>query len=166
MHELLYTSRTTVPQSSRALNRLLEHARAKNLGLGITGMLLYHDREFVQLLEGPPGHVKSLYETIRKDPRHHSIETICEGRIESRSFSHWSMAFAKLEDVAEVRSIPGFEQIDSEGFPRALLASSPNIGIDLFLCLRKLLADDATLAARAAGQPVDATLTSVSRPNT
>ena len=48
---------------------MLTEARERNQQLGVTGLLLYKDGDFIQLLEGDKATVKALFQdSIRKDP--------------------------------------------------------------------------------------------------
>ncbi|HEY5718903.1 MAG TPA: BLUF domain-containing protein, partial [Gammaproteobacteria bacterium] len=61
LYRLIYVSSATVELSLVQLNQLLQRARTKNAALEITGLLLYCDGSFLQLLEGPQGAVEQLY---------------------------------------------------------------------------------------------------------
>ena len=50
--QLIYVSLATRPMTPGDLVELLTQSRDKNARLGITGLLVYHNREFMQLLEG------------------------------------------------------------------------------------------------------------------
>jgi hypothetical protein len=83
--------------SANDLCGLLDQARKRNTALSITGMLLYKDQSFMQLIEGPAYSVKRLFNSIKKDPRHTRITLISEKESESRIFKEWSMGFVNLE---------------------------------------------------------------------
>lgn len=93
LHELVYVSLATDNYGSSELMALLNEIRAKNLETGITGLLVYHDRQFMQVLEGEKDRVVEVYGTIRDDPRHQQVHTLWDGEISERSFADWSMAF-------------------------------------------------------------------------
>lgn len=96
LYELLYTSFASRDMSEADLMELLETARRKNARLDITGMLLFDQQEFMQILEGSRSDVLALYEEIRNDDRHQSVCTVHEGPIAERAFDGWSMAFRLL----------------------------------------------------------------------
>ena len=98
MFELLYTSLSPAGLTDTELVELLENARLKNKQLGITGMLIYYNREIMQILEGEEGVVKALYKTISEDVRHTSANVFYQGNIEERAFSGWSMALKVLDE--------------------------------------------------------------------
>jgi hypothetical protein len=109
MFFLVYVSSATRPFSGEDLRVLLETCRKNNAELGVTGMLLYKDGNFMQALEGDEGAVRRLYERIAADPRHGGEITLQQGFAEGRQFSDWSMGFRDL-DSPEARSDPGYSE--------------------------------------------------------
>ena len=91
------------------LNALLQQARARNAGLGITGMLIYAQPAdggpgtFTQHLEGSRDAVRTLfYESILHDERHAEVRVLLEGPLAERSFAAWSMAFERADGTRQV----------------------------------------------------------------
>ncbi|HTV96929.1 MAG TPA: BLUF domain-containing protein [Steroidobacteraceae bacterium] len=78
------------------LTTLLEAARKHNDAAGITGMLLYTDASFFQVLEGVPDAVEALYARIEMDKRHERVTKIVAEAIPSRSFANWTMGFSQV----------------------------------------------------------------------
>jgi hypothetical protein len=109
MFSLVYVSSATRPFSGEDLRVLLGTCRKNNAELGITGMLLYKDGNFMQVLEGDEGAVRGLYERIAADPRHGGEITLQQGYVEGRQFPDWSMGFRDL-DSPEARSDPGYSE--------------------------------------------------------
>ena len=107
MYSLVYASSATVPFSSADLQALLGQSRQNNAAMGVTGMLLYRDGNFMQLLEGERDIVDRLYSKIAKDPRHATALVLLAQEIPQRAFSEWSMAFRDLNDP-QLRALPGF----------------------------------------------------------
>ncbi len=64
MFFLVYVSSATRPFSGEDLRALLATCRKNNAELGVTGMLLYKDGNFMQVLEGDEEAVRGLYEKI------------------------------------------------------------------------------------------------------
>jgi hypothetical protein len=93
LYELIYHSTTAVNFDISAIPEILEKSRIKNEQNQITGCLIYHEFEFLQILEGPEAAVKSLYARIEKDPRHGHISALAQGPIKERAFADWKMAF-------------------------------------------------------------------------
>ena len=67
---LVYTSLANQKMSDDNLKDLLKKSRLKNETLNITGMLLYLDPFFIQILEGEEAIVNETYNIIKQDSRH------------------------------------------------------------------------------------------------
>jgi Sensors of blue-light using FAD len=104
MYYLLYASVATIPFSPAELQELLKISRANNSQLGITGILLYRDGEFMQAIEGEQAAIQALYTHITCDTRHQRITTILEGPIDTRHFPDWSMGYRDLTDLVQASS--------------------------------------------------------------
>jgi hypothetical protein len=78
------------------LVELLRIARQNNAARDVTGMLLYRDGNFLQVLEGPASAVDQLIEKIKRDPRHHGLILMSRKGVEERQFSEWRMAFRNM----------------------------------------------------------------------
>lgn len=109
-----YASAATVPFGGEALGDLLVRSRRDNGRLGLTGMLLYSEDAFFQVLEGPPGTVAALYDRIREDERHTKIIKLIQEPIEQRSFADWTMGLSHLER-GELGLIPGLNDFFRRG---------------------------------------------------
>jgi hypothetical protein len=103
---LVYASAATRKFEPKELAEILKAAGRHNLRAGITGMLLYVDGSFFQVLEGDEERVHALYEKITRDARHTSALKLIEEPIEERAFSRWSMGFAEMKR-SELSKIPG-----------------------------------------------------------
>jgi len=138
LYELIYASISDVDHGETALLSLLEQSRAKNHRLDITGMLVYHQQQFVQVLEGEREAVETLYATIAKDYRHRRVGIVHEGLIDTRGFDAWSMGFI---DTAEhdLRDIPGYSQILADGAVAKNMNDHPTTAKKLLFSFRNLL---------------------------
>lgn len=96
LSHFIYASAATCAFDSRALQCLLAASRTNNQRLGITGMLLFVEGSFFQVLEGHPEHIKTVVRSISADARHDRISRIIEEPIAERSFGDWSMGYADL----------------------------------------------------------------------
>lgn len=99
LSQLCYASVAATHFDEPALLRLLNDARAHNAREGITGILLYGDGHFVQLIEGEPAAVDALYAKIARDTRHRQLFEVYRQSVNTRDFPNWSMAFERLAEV-------------------------------------------------------------------
>ncbi|MCK9604972.1 MAG: BLUF domain-containing protein [Methylomonas sp.] len=106
----IYTSVSKQKWSEQQLKQLLKESRQKNQSLDISGMLLFLDPFFIQILEGEESKVNDLFSTIKQDPRHHKVSLIYKKPIAKRSFADWSMGFnvIKPETVADIDGFSAF----------------------------------------------------------
>lgn len=93
LQQIIYISSAEHPFSDAEFTDMLSQIRQKNERLGVTGMLLYKEGDFIQVLEGRPDVLAPLLETIATDNRHYSIIELMRKPIEHRQFSEWSMGF-------------------------------------------------------------------------
>jgi len=100
--QLIYVSLPAVPLDESDVEKILAAARAKNLERRITGFLLFDGTMFMQLIEGPPRAVRDLFDALRADTRHQTVQKIYEGAAAVRLFSNFSMAFAHLGGEADL----------------------------------------------------------------
>lgn len=111
--QLIYVSGATVPFTDSDLDELLEKARTYNSTLDITGVLLYSEGTFFQVLEGEQQAVEELYEKISLDTRHDKVLMLARRKLKERNFGEWRMGFVR--DQETVRNLPGFVDFFSSG---------------------------------------------------
>lgn len=111
MYYLVYSSTATQTISNQQLATILQSSHRNNPMLGITGMLLYCQGKFIQVLEGNRDAVHELYLKIVKNPLHTDVHVLLEGSLQERNFETWTMGFKAL-DESDLVSIGGFENID------------------------------------------------------
>lgn len=93
---LVYTSTAAAPFRESALAQLLQQCRVLNAQRDVTGMLLYRDERFIQVLEGPADAVRTLATRIARDARHHGMRILLDEPIEVRRFADWTMGYRSL----------------------------------------------------------------------
>ncbi len=94
--QLIYCSAARTMLTPAELTRLLGVSRRNNSRENITGMLLYSEGSFFQVLEGDEEKVERLFSLIEKDSRHHALTIIAREPIAERSFGDWTMGCADL----------------------------------------------------------------------
>ena len=91
LSQLVYVSHRSKDCNDEDIQFILESCKRNNPSLGITGVLLYDERKFIQLVEGEKESILSLYGKIKKDMRHQNCVMISFSEIESKSFPAWHM---------------------------------------------------------------------------
>lgn len=115
MKRLIYISTATRPMSGDDIMDLLNVARSKNLENSITGMLLYREQHFLQVIEGPEANILELKDKIYSDDRHTDVMTLSFDSIKEREFAEWEMGFENFEEVKK-KNPEGINQFLSEEY--------------------------------------------------
>lgn len=149
LHELVYVSLAEHPMSDEELRQLLAQARAHNVAHGITGLLVYRDREFMQLLEGEEAEVAALFQHIERDRRHLQVYRLWDGPIAERSCRDWVMGFAEPTDES-FHALPDGRRVVDEGlFAAGRSSAGKRILLNLIGDLMSRQVDVAAAAPRA-----------------
>lgn len=116
VYQLVYVSRASSEMHTDALDEILSAARANNSEKDVTGMLLFHDESFIQVLEGAQREVESLFDRIKLDPRHSDENVVPRGEVEERAFDGWSMGYKRATSLDDVPD--GFHHFLQRGYRR------------------------------------------------
>jgi hypothetical protein len=106
LQQIIYTSAAVDEFREVDLAGLLLEARTKNTREGLTGMLLFHEGSFLQVLEGEAANVDRVYERIGRDRRHARVTLLLRHNIEVRQFDDWAMGFVAVKHIAD--RLPGY----------------------------------------------------------
>lgn len=93
-YQLIYSSSAKKKMLKSDLYIILRKARKNNELKNITGLLVYSEMCFLQILEGEKEAVTELFHTLSKDDRHGDIKILHEGTIEEPVFPSWAMAYS------------------------------------------------------------------------
>ncbi|UOQ69364.1 BLUF domain-containing protein [Hymenobacter volaticus] len=96
VYHVFYHSRARPGLVQADLDALLDWSRRYNAAHGLTGLLLYSDERFVQVLEGTETAVRTLFTRIQQDERHTQVVTLSEGPGPKRWFAEWSMTLGEV----------------------------------------------------------------------
>ncbi|NCD70801.1 BLUF domain-containing protein [Mucilaginibacter agri] len=115
MKYLIYMSSAVKPMSDDQLLDILTVSRERNAVKNITGMLLYGEGAFVQVLEGEADAVEEIYESIKADLRHKRLIEVSKGDLRIRNFPDWWMGFRTINNDV-VSQFKGFINVKKDGF--------------------------------------------------
>ena len=97
MKYLIYLSTAVYLMTDTKLLELLNIAREKNKKHNVTGVLLYSEGTFLQVLEGMPEDVDLIFKEIERDRRHKNIIKLIDEPLAKRNFPNWSMGFSTVD---------------------------------------------------------------------
>lgn len=97
--QLIYVSVSKTFMTATDLMDILDKSRKNNRPRNVTGVLLYQNGFFVQVLEGQAADVDAIYQKIENDARHGHVKVIDRSAIQQRGFPTWSMGFTNLDEL-------------------------------------------------------------------
>lgn len=114
--QIVYLSHATeelLKKPMEHIDDIIDEAKASNEERNITGLLLYRNGLFMQLLEGTKEDVLYTLGKVATDKRHGNILTILKQFGEARLFDTWSMTLRKLndQDVVDIENILSWKTI-------------------------------------------------------
>ena len=104
---IVYVSFSSISLTEKEIIDLLTEVRKKNKEQNVTGLLLYNNESFIQVIEGSKKTIHALFEKIKQDNRHENVVKLLEEPIKKRAFPDWSMGFRQITSKQTAR-IPGF----------------------------------------------------------
>jgi len=100
LHRIVYMSTAVGVLRADELDRIYLRAKSANARAGITGLLLFYEGAFLQMLEGPSAGVMSLVERIRRDRRHGGFIVLESQAVEERAFPDSPMRFVAARNLS------------------------------------------------------------------
>ncbi|MBQ4804936.1 BLUF domain-containing protein [Aquimarina sp. MMG015] len=90
------------------INELFEFVKINNNSLNITGILMYSDGNFFQILEGEKTLIKDLFQNILADSRHYDVIKIFDHEMIQPSFSKYNSSFTTINRKSEHLELKSF----------------------------------------------------------
>ena len=115
MKYLIYISTAVKLMNDDDLCDILNTSRSNNQALNVTGMLIYSEGTFIQVLEGDEIAVNKIYKDIEQDLRHKNIIKLIDEVLAGRNFPNWSMAFVTV-NAAALEELEGYINPDNSNF--------------------------------------------------
>jgi hypothetical protein len=115
LRRISYISSARSSLTKDDLDAILDASRRQNEAAGITGLLLYHDGNFFQAMEGGFEHAERTFARIRRDNRHRGIIVLESHAVPERLFRRWSMAFRPIDELTsrQKQDFIGFSQVSA-----------------------------------------------------
>jgi len=107
---ICYVSALELNVSAPNLKEMFSNIKNKNISTNISGVLLYKNENFLQIIEGEEKTVNALFSKIKKDNRHSHIITLIDFPIPQRLFKEYKTSFSIVKSSNEFNAL--FEYID------------------------------------------------------
>ena len=92
-------------ESLEKLKALYLKAKTNNYKHNITGVLIYKNQNFLQVLEGEEAAVNATFERIRFDRRHRNIFEVINTSIDERIFEDYNFGFTIIDNKVGLRNL-------------------------------------------------------------
>ncbi|MBT0606697.1 BLUF domain-containing protein [Aequorivita echinoideorum] len=113
---ICYISNSVKLFPDEEIQALFDQTISNNNYYGITGILIYQEGTFIQVIEGENAIIDALFYKIERDERHNQITVILRHPIDERIFSNYKLGF---------RTMNNFEELKEFSKYLATLADSP-----------------------------------------
>ncbi len=107
-HTICYISNSVKLLQKNQLQQLFKQCITNNTEKGITGILLYREGTFLQILEGNKEIIQSIFATIKNDGRHNHISKILDREIQDRLFTNYQTGFSLLNKDEDLNRLTDF----------------------------------------------------------
>ncbi len=129
LKQLIYISSATRLMCEADLTLLLNRSHQLNNKHAVSGMLVYCDGSFIQVLQGSDESLDTTFARIQRDPRHHHCQVLLRQPIAYRLFEGWYMGFKsisqqQLEDLTGYIDFFGDSPVPERGAAAFQLLSS------------------------------------------
>lgn len=135
---LIYVSSAVKSLKQSDIVDILRVSRSANAKRDITGILLFKDGNFMQILEGEAANVEELYQKLSKDKRHTGLITLRRMTISTRSFGEWKMGFRDVHGLTDEELIGRSDYLE-KSFNDPSYINSPNAAFRLLESFKKIV---------------------------
>ena len=101
LSSIVYISEMSSPYGVDTIEKLAKKGEHERARYGLTGILFCYSDYFIEILEGMPDAVATIYDRIRRDSRHRQVTIVQDRLISERSYHHWSVRFVNKEKLTE-----------------------------------------------------------------
>ena len=128
--QVVYVSAASGPVGREVLASILKASSRNNARDGLTGMLVYTNGMYMQVLEGEEQCVDRTLRRIGQDPRHSGLVVIDRREIDRRSFGRWHMGYRRAPSQG-AEDDSHFVPLLPQGFDLARVAAEPGVVLSL-----------------------------------
>ena len=98
LYTLCYVSSCKNNLTVKDLEHLFRVNKRNNTEHDVSGILIYNNGNFLQILEGDQDMVKTLFKKITRDSRHRNLIPLINNPIEERIFHDYDSGFIQFEN--------------------------------------------------------------------
>lgn len=107
-HTLCYVSSARKSLSNTDINHLFTVNKRNNIDLDISGILIYNNGNFFQILEGEKSKLDHLFSKINDDERHYNVIKLINSTIDNRIFKEYNSGFILTNNSTEIKQLTNY----------------------------------------------------------
>ena len=134
--QIIYVSNRKTNCTEKEIEEILKACKKNNASLHLTGVLLYNEHKFLQLVEGEYKVTMEMYDKIKKDNRHENCILISSLFIKERSFPSWQMGLKKVDNSLEI--ISDISESEKKYFQQLIAGKQENDGSKAVQLIKKI----------------------------
>lgn len=104
MRRVIYASNSANEMTASALREISRASYQNNMRDEVTGLLIYADSIFFQVIEGPASLVTNTFARIRNDCRHEGVLELADRPLRRRNFVDWSMGYYRVDGLNDEKT--------------------------------------------------------------
>ncbi len=108
LYNLCYVSSAKSNLTKIDLDHLFRVNKRNNTTLDISGLLVYNNGNFLQILEGEEKRIRTLFAKISTDDRHSNIIELINMSVEERIFDDYESGFVIVEDHKKLDQLKSY----------------------------------------------------------
>ncbi|MEH6762982.1 MAG: BLUF domain-containing protein [Aequorivita antarctica] len=115
---IVYISNAVMLLEKKHLDELFYQCVQNNISNNVTGILIYKEGTFIQVLEGNDQDLNNLFKTIQQDKRHNNIMTVLDRMNTKRLFTKFRTGLSSLSNARQLTILETFLR-NSKGSPHS-----------------------------------------------
>ena len=136
---ICYVSSLNNSLKTSDLSHLFKTTKNNNTCIGISGILIHKNGNFLQILEGEVEKVDTLYQNIRLDNRHHGLIVIVDTEICDRLFESYDTKFSIVDNNRQIHKLKLYlnwiKQAELEKVNKLIKIIENFVGIKVFTAI-------------------------------
>ncbi|QNJ96918.1 BLUF domain-containing protein [Constantimarinum furrinae] len=115
-HTICYISKAIDELDESGVKNIFDTTVRNNVRDNISGILLFQEGNFLQVLEGEKNKLKSLFSTIMEDSRHYRILPVINHYNDCRIFESYTSTFSVVRDKQDLMKIKTYLEKHKDNF--------------------------------------------------
>lgn len=128
--QLIYVSTARHLLDEQEIRKILDSSILHNTPQEVTGLLLYSNGSFMQVLEGEESAVDETMSRIEKDALHYDVFVLTKSPVSHREFGNWAMGFRGIV-AKDAETWPSYAPFFENGFSAQKIGAQSGLALGI-----------------------------------